>query len=760
MSKPMASLVLPCCNQGDWVRRTVARAKESFGDIAHEIIVVDDHSLDGCCHGLPRDVVIVRPRIRLGVTGARRYGADRSLGDVIMFSDPHLEYPGHALESLAKAASETAAMHQLPVTYSAAPPYRIYHGGKLESSERGLRIQPLRETADQPALYNSVYAVQRDVYQSFGGWPKLPGPWGYAEQALSLACWFCGVPIKVVDSHFCIHHEYRKAGKFPFPVTHEDWAKNAFYLHALFFYKTYHTHWRPMLESHMGNKPQFVAPIRSKEFQNDRKALLGRFKRDEGEFFAEVLRTPLATPVTTAALEADQARLFRPREYEVAKARIKRSLNWMREQIPGCLNGRKALVLGTRDGFDATQLEKLGCKPVEGVEIIQSCAEFANQSVGPRIRHGDMRELPDKDGSWHLVVSIHSLEHMPDPQRARDEMVRVTMPHGWIYVVVPRESVIRPTDHHHFKWPTEAALTEFMLANSDLDPGSVRITTGSAYRPQNKELRILVRKRSKMPARPEREKPIDGLEVVMFAAAAPWNPSIDIAAKTVEGIYEVVGRQVPITIYCDGPADWLTKQEAHAYAQWRDRVRLEDWGPMRKSAKWVGLPGMVRVMVADCKQPVLFVCQADWQFLGGDRVDFPALLACMRQEPSVQHVRLHKRVLSDQEGARYAKTWQDVSSPCTVPLLATNGWGDSPHVATLDHYQKNVLPNMRDIVGQDKRYGVEAFVGREYSRRQGEVGFVQAHREWGCWFYGNRGDAGYIRHLGDAARDWRKAHGL
>lgn len=90
------------------------------------------------------------------------------------------------------------------------PNSRPRFGGKLVLSERGLRVaRAYRQPADVPALIGTVYAMQRSVYQRLGGWPKLPGIWGYSEQALTLASWFQGVPIQVDTKFTCVHVEYQ-----------------------------------------------------------------------------------------------------------------------------------------------------------------------------------------------------------------------------------------------------------------------------------------------------------------------------------------------------------------------------------------------------------------------------------------------------------------------------------------------------------------------------------------------------------------------
>ena len=62
------SMIMPSCNQGEELHRTIESAKKAMGRLEHEIIVVDDQSSDGSIHGLPYDVTVIRTEHREGVS--------------------------------------------------------------------------------------------------------------------------------------------------------------------------------------------------------------------------------------------------------------------------------------------------------------------------------------------------------------------------------------------------------------------------------------------------------------------------------------------------------------------------------------------------------------------------------------------------------------------------------------------------------------------------------------------------------------------
>ena len=49
----------------------------------------------------------------------------------------------------------------------------------------------------------------------------------------------------------------------------------------------------------------------------------------------------------------------------------------------------------------------------------------------------DMRNLPFSDSEFHSVLSVHSLEHVPNPERVLEEVARVLDPNGTAVFVTP-----------------------------------------------------------------------------------------------------------------------------------------------------------------------------------------------------------------------------------------------------------------------------------------------------------------------------------
>jgi SAM-dependent methyltransferase len=90
--------------------------------------------------------------------------------------------------------------------------------------------------------------------------------------------------------------------------------------------------------------------------------------------------------------------------------------------------------------------------PRETVGVDLDPAALAGQ---PRETHvADMRDLPFADGSFASVLSVQSIEHVPDPQRVFAEVRRVLRPGGVAVFVTPNRLTFgRPdeiVDPYHF----------------------------------------------------------------------------------------------------------------------------------------------------------------------------------------------------------------------------------------------------------------------------------------------------------------------
>ncbi|MBM1690614.1 class I SAM-dependent methyltransferase [Sulfitobacter geojensis] len=110
----------------------------------------------------------------------------------------------------------------------------------------------------------------------------------------------------------------------------------------------------------------------------------------------------------------------------------------------------KARVLdcGVGTGSLSIALDSLMKGPIEFHAIDTSTemlvqAKSAMQRAGLELhlQQADVMSLPYRDQSFDAVMAAHVLEHLPDPQRALAEMVRVLKPGGVVFLCVTRRSL-------------------------------------------------------------------------------------------------------------------------------------------------------------------------------------------------------------------------------------------------------------------------------------------------------------------------------
>lgn len=490
----LVSVIFAACNQGDWVRTTLPLVTESLGPIPHEIIVVDDQSVDGCCHGLGQDCLVVRTERRMGISASRRIAAVKAQGDVLLFSDPHCEYPNGALQRLVRLAEANRAIFQ-PPTANQPRSSRVAYGGRLETSERGIVVRRSPDRAQPwPALINTIYALRKDVYESMGGWPELPGCWGYSEQAMTLLAWSCQVPIVVADTEVCTHYNYQENRRFPYRVDSREPATNAHYVHAAFFPEWYQLYWRERLDQHFGRADECRAALKERAFRKlARHVHHHAVMRDEYQIIQHIggMNTMLPSGPRDETLIAQQRERAKVKSLSPS-GRLRKAYEWFRDVIPGCYRGRAVLDVGARDGSGCRVLKEMDARRIEGVELVPEVAASARRRGHP-VREGDMRHLGDLDRSWDLVTCVHALEHVAEPEAAIAEMVRVLRDGGWLLIVVPREAEPNKEWAHNSAFPDSRALRRMVQRNPHIIPETIRVNVVS-YAKDKLEIRLAVQK--------------------------------------------------------------------------------------------------------------------------------------------------------------------------------------------------------------------------------------------------------------------------
>ena len=521
--KGLVSFLVPCCNQGGELRETIASARKAMGDLKYEIIVADEQSYDASCQGLEKDVLIIRNSQRYGVSHARRILFAHSRGDMLVWSDPHCRFPENCFLKMVEQAKKGRIIVEPRVT-SGPGGMENRCGGKFKIGDRGINCaRALRRPAVYPSLDGTIYVMSRETYEYTGGWPKLPGCWGYSEQAMTLLTYYLGIKVEVEKSVLCVHktHHNRAFGRgFSFSVPKSDPAQNGYFFHKLFLPKTYEEMWLPALKKKWGFKEEWLQCFESKEFKQVQKVLDEKRVKTEEDFFKEVLgkkmrTTTTAEPVATTTAEPvatkpvgnivvskkdltekdhldAQKKRSKPEENVKAHERVDKFLSWLDKSVPDGIKGKMVLDAGARDGYAAEQLLKKQASVVTGFDVVKEVADYA-KSKGRPVVWANMQKLVCEDNAWDMVTCIHAIEHSQNPVEAVNELIRVLKVGGWLALAIPQESSPHEFMAHFSAFPNKDAVRELLLQNSYMDK-STFVESDYVTSDNKPEMRILAQK--------------------------------------------------------------------------------------------------------------------------------------------------------------------------------------------------------------------------------------------------------------------------
>jgi 2-polyprenyl-3-methyl-5-hydroxy-6-metoxy-1,4-benzoquinol methylase len=106
----------------------------------------------------------------------------------------------------------------------------------------------------------------------------------------------------------------------------------------------------------------------------------------------------------------------------------------------GEVAGLRVLEIGCGRGGFASYLASRGAR-LTAADFSPAAVEIASEVLSnfpeAEAMVADVLEIPFPDDSFDLVVSLETLEHVPDPDQGLRELVRVTKPGGRLIVTTP-----------------------------------------------------------------------------------------------------------------------------------------------------------------------------------------------------------------------------------------------------------------------------------------------------------------------------------
>lgn len=235
MGKVLASIILPCKNEGGHIRNTVYSILNAPGNVAYEVIVVNDGSTDGCCDWLvnsPHPKVRLLTTSGLGAALARNLGAAQAAGDYLVFCDAHTFVGGHWLDNLLPPLQKGTVQGICPGIAPVEDPNNVGWGQTIKDDFGVLWLGPVQALTEVPVLPGGCLALTAEAFRAVGGFDQGSRIWGHEDVELSIHLWLAGYTL-AVHPRVKVLHVFRPT--HPYQVTMDDWYYNLLRIGARHF---------------------------------------------------------------------------------------------------------------------------------------------------------------------------------------------------------------------------------------------------------------------------------------------------------------------------------------------------------------------------------------------------------------------------------------------------------------------------------------------------------------------------------------------
>ena len=231
------SVIVVSHNEGENLRRTVESLLAGM-PAGSEVVVVDDKSTDGSAEavkGLSESVVVRSAAERLGVAKGRNFGAGCSHGNVLVFTDAHVEVSSGWSAPLLAALAPLNVGVVAPVISASGAPHQKGYGGYWGSDATlswrwGARQGP--DPHPVPLICGCFLAMRRDVFDAVGEFDRGFVLWGTEDAEISLRLWTLGYECLLVPE-VDVSHVFRSA--HPYAISWETVLHNMLRLAIVHF---------------------------------------------------------------------------------------------------------------------------------------------------------------------------------------------------------------------------------------------------------------------------------------------------------------------------------------------------------------------------------------------------------------------------------------------------------------------------------------------------------------------------------------------
>ena len=216
------SVILPATNESVLLQRTVEQFVATLPENS-EVIVVDNGSTDGCADFLAEgdflakskweNVHLIRSTEPLGVSAARNRGLTMARGEIVVFSDAHMDVPERWWEPLVRTLNLPDVGVAVPgIGVMGNPDLPAACGQRIANNNLRLEWLPLKsaEPRPVPAAGGGFMAMRHETLKRAGTFDEGMPQWGSEDLELCVRYWLLGYEVWVVPEVTVLHY-FRKA---------------------------------------------------------------------------------------------------------------------------------------------------------------------------------------------------------------------------------------------------------------------------------------------------------------------------------------------------------------------------------------------------------------------------------------------------------------------------------------------------------------------------------------------------------------------
>ena len=215
MNPRIVSIIIPCKNEGIYIKQTVDFLLETEARHIADIIIVDDLSNDSCCSFLEvnksyhNNITLIKTS-GIGASRSRNLGASVAASSkFLVFCDAHIIMKKNWLYTLIHSFNNPLISAVCPGIRSFNPNSAVGYGQSFNENFQIYWLKKPDTLSEIPIAPGGCIAIRKDVFNALGGFDNGFFSWGYEDVELSLRLWLCGYKV-YVEPNVIIGHKFRK----------------------------------------------------------------------------------------------------------------------------------------------------------------------------------------------------------------------------------------------------------------------------------------------------------------------------------------------------------------------------------------------------------------------------------------------------------------------------------------------------------------------------------------------------------------------